>query len=175
MLETAVALILTPGASGLDVLLIRRAERVGDPWSGQMGLPGGRRERLDDHLLDTALRETQEETGVLLNSDVLLGALDDMNPATPTLPKIRIRPFVFGVDARPLASSSPEVAATHWIALDSLAKSESRTTVAINGQMIEVPCFRGDALPNGVVVWGLTYRILRALMAYLNEAPRSTS
>ena len=38
----AVAVVLTPDPD--SVLLIRRAERTGDPWSGHMALPGGRRE-----------------------------------------------------------------------------------------------------------------------------------
>ena len=52
--EAAVALILAPGAGDeLELLLIERAKRSGDPWSGQMALPGGRREESDDSLLDT--------------------------------------------------------------------------------------------------------------------------
>jgi hypothetical protein len=36
--RAAVALVVVPDPDAL--LLIRRAERPGDPWSGQMGLPG---------------------------------------------------------------------------------------------------------------------------------------
>lgn len=39
--EAAVALVLRPvAADAAEVLLIRRAERADDPWSGQIGLPG---------------------------------------------------------------------------------------------------------------------------------------
>jgi len=40
LMETAVALILTPGERGLEALFIRRAERADDPWSGHIALPG---------------------------------------------------------------------------------------------------------------------------------------
>ncbi|HXB54963.1 MAG TPA: CoA pyrophosphatase, partial [Vicinamibacteria bacterium] len=42
--RAAVALILREAARGLELLFIRRAEHDGDPWSGQVGFPGGRAE-----------------------------------------------------------------------------------------------------------------------------------
>ena len=40
------------------VLLMKRTERAGDPWSGHISLPGGRHDRTDADLLATAIRET---------------------------------------------------------------------------------------------------------------------
>ncbi len=162
--ETSVSVILSPGPRGLEVLLIHRAERVGDPWSGQMGLPGGRREQDDLDLLATAVRETREEIAVLLDPRSLLGSLDDLTPRTPTLPPVLIRPFVFGLERRPAAQTSAEVAATYWIALDALACAQDTAEVLIQGKPVSVPCFKIESLPEGRVVWGLTYRILCALL-----------
>ena len=39
--RAAVAIVLRQGDPGLEFLLIKRAEREGDPWSGQVALPGG--------------------------------------------------------------------------------------------------------------------------------------
>ena len=72
-IEASVALII--GSDPDTVLIIRRAERVGDPWSGHMGLPGGRRSQKDEHLLATAIRETEEEVGLTLTPGNLLGNL----------------------------------------------------------------------------------------------------
>ena len=64
----AVAVVLRPGTDSPEVLLIERTRVEGDPWSGQMALPGGRRDAADRSLLETAVRETREETGVALDA-----------------------------------------------------------------------------------------------------------
>src|SRR2546421_732987 len=77
----AVSLVLVEGPRGVDLLLIRRAERPDDPWSGQIALPGGRQDPDDVDLLATAARETREETGVELASAERLAVLDDLAPS----------------------------------------------------------------------------------------------
>ena len=42
-----------------------------------------------------------------------------------------------------------------------------RTTISLKGQRLEVPCFKIPGLPDGLVVWGLTYRILSGLLPLL--------
>jgi 8-oxo-dGTP pyrophosphatase MutT (NUDIX family) len=91
VLWASVAVVLTPEPDA--ILLIRRAERKGDPWSGHMALPGGRKSLSDEDLLATVIRETREEVGVTLRGDQLIGCLDDVAPRTPVLPPIAIRPF----------------------------------------------------------------------------------
>ncbi|MFI5347261.1 MAG: NUDIX hydrolase [Elusimicrobiota bacterium] len=167
IMETAVALILTPGARGLEALFIRRAERADDPWSGHIALPGGRREAADADRLATAVRETKEEVGFELPPSALLGALDDLAPSAPRLPPLVIRPFVFGFDARPEASLSEEVAEVMWLPLAELTACEGKTTVSIKGVPVEVPCFNRG----GVVVWGLTYRIVRGFFSIAEARP----
>jgi 8-oxo-dGTP pyrophosphatase MutT (NUDIX family) len=159
-MQTSVAVILTPGPRGHEALLIRRALRAGDPWSGHIGLPGGRRERFDADLLATAVRETEEEVGVALASESLLGALDDLSPSSPVRPPLMIRPFAFGLTARPAARLSDEVSETIWMPLADLAPSAAKTRVDVRGAALEVDAY----LPSGLVIWGLTYRILRGLL-----------
>src|SRR5204863_9089886 len=97
----AVSLVLVEGAEGAELLLIKRAERAGDPWSGQIALPGGRQDPGDADLLATAVRETREETGVDLATAERLGILDDLAPRTASLPPVIVRPFVFALPRRP--------------------------------------------------------------------------
>ena len=167
IMETSVAVLLSTGAHGLEVLLIRRAERAGDPWSGHIGLPGGRRDPGDADLLETSIRETREEIGVSLPPAVLLGTLDDLEPSSASLPKLMIRPFVFAVDPRPETGTSAEVVSSYWIPLESLHAARGLSKVTLHDKSLEVPCFLVPGLPEGLVVWGLTYRILNGLLPLL--------
>ena len=69
--EAAVSVCLAPDPHGAaTVLLIKRAEHPLDPWSGHIGLPGGRRETDDLDVLATARRETHEEVGLLDDNEL---------------------------------------------------------------------------------------------------------
>ena len=78
--HAAVAMILRDRVEGgAEALFIKRSERDDDPWSGQMALPGGRREP-DDHSLEhTARRETHEEVGLALDSSQRFARLHDID------------------------------------------------------------------------------------------------
>lgn len=154
LMESAVALILAPGPAGLEALFIRRAERADDPWSGHVALPGGRREAGDADRLVTARRETAEEVGVDLPLASLLGPLDDLHPSTPRLPPLVISPFVFGLDRRPETRLSEEVSAVLWVPLRDLIERKAAG---------EPDSYR----PGGLVIWGLTYRIMRGFLPLL--------
>jgi 8-oxo-dGTP pyrophosphatase MutT (NUDIX family) len=153
--QAAVAALLLAGASDLELLLIRRAEHSGDPWSGHMALPGGRRDPDDADLRATALREVREEVGIDLDEAEFLGELDDLRPVTAPA-RVVVRPFVFGLHARPTLALSPEVAYEVWAGLQGLATSAGTTHVVHRGALREMPCYRvGEH-----VVWGMTHRIL---------------
>jgi 8-oxo-dGTP pyrophosphatase MutT (NUDIX family) len=155
--------IVAPGPD--SILLIRRAERTGDPWSGHMALPGGRREPTDADLIDTAIRETAEEVGLRLPAAALLGALDDVVPRTPVLPPIAVRPFVFELGSRPELTLSPEVAAVHWTPLDHLLNplTHHPVQIQIRGETRDMPAYELD----DAIVWGMTERVLTGLLAHL--------
>src|SRR5438045_5900174 len=90
----AVSLVLVEGAEGAEILLIKRAERAGDPWSGQIAFPGGRRDLRDRDLVGTAMRETREETGVERAAAERLGVRDDVAPRYTTPPPLALPPCV---------------------------------------------------------------------------------
>lgn len=159
--QAAVALILVPAKEGrLDLLLIKRSERVDDPWSGQMALPGGRRERADPDLLGTASRETQEETGIALPRSALLGELDDLHPRTKVLPSIIVRPFVFGLSERPAITQGHEVALHLWAPLRRFRGSGTPSKVSVRGETLEVPSY----VVESHIVWGMTHRIVKSFI-----------
>ena len=158
--EAAVALVLRPlTAHDAELLFIRRAERADDPWSGQIGLPGGGFDAADASLEATAIRETREEVGLdLLAHGRVLGTLDEIRPRTPHLPSIIVRPFVTVYTGDPTIAANAEVAEARWIPLSALWHPEARaqTTVRARGFTFEV-----DAVRHGdFTIWGMTERIL---------------
>jgi 8-oxo-dGTP pyrophosphatase MutT (NUDIX family) len=159
-IHCGVALVLVPDPDA--ILIIRRATRVGDPWSGQMGLPGGRHDPRDSDLLATARRETLEEVGVCLEDTAVLGTLDDLAPLTPVPRLVLVRPFVFALPERPSLTLSDEVAEAMWTEVAELRRAETYRDIRLllRGEERVFPAYHLG--PHAV--WGLTERILTPLL-----------
>ena len=166
--RAAVALILREGASGLELLFIRRAVHPHDPWSGQMGFPGGRWERGDADLKATAIRETAEEIAVDLSTSAeYLGPLDELRAMARMRPMdLAITPFVFRLRAAVEPVAGDEVESVHWIPIDALLGPELRSTMEYThqGEALRFPCLRFQEL----VIWGLTYRMFSGFQTLLD-------
>lgn len=171
----AILLALRARADGEpELLMIKRAEAEGDPWSGHIACPGGRMEPEDHDLAVTAVRETLEETGVDVARDGrLLGHLDDIAPRTPALPPILIRPYVALVRAGVEIVPSREVAAAFWVPVSALREQTAWGIgrVQVGDALREVTVFQHGEY----VVWGLTERALRQFLAYIGEPPTGGS
>jgi 8-oxo-dGTP pyrophosphatase MutT (NUDIX family) len=164
-IPAAVSLICVRDPDAL--LLIRRAVRDGDPWSGQLGLPGGRKSPADADLLSTAIRETFEEVGIELPPSRLITALDDLAPTTAALPRITVRPFVFLLEDRPVLFPNLEVASTWWVTLEALVAPGvyGAYEIAARDLVMSRPGYR---LPEGVLC-GMTERILTPFLQVLQR------
>ncbi len=167
-MRAAVAAILKPGAEGAEVLLIQRAERAGDPWSGHMAFPGGRRDAADADLYATAVRETREEVGIDLDAHgTLLGRLADLEAvARARRTGLVIAPFVFALERDvPLTFDAEEVAEALWAPLAPLARGDGASTIRYDrdGLSLDLPCWHVQ----GRVVWGLTHRMMQTLFEAL--------
>lgn len=161
--EAAVLLVLRP-TDPLELLLIERAELEGDPWSGHMALPGGRRDPEDTDLLATALRETEEETGIVVPRADVLGRLDELGPAASRRRfNLIIAPFVATVPAGTGAEPSPdEVETALWVPLTRLASDDAvdEVLIQLEGEEIRLPALNYE----DYIIWGLTHRILTGFM-----------
>ncbi|MEO6708279.1 MAG: CoA pyrophosphatase [Planctomycetota bacterium] len=160
--QAALAVILAPnGETGLlDLLLIQRAERAGDPWSGHMALPGGQRDASDADLRATAVRETREETAIELEEARFLGQLDDVRPIRQSERNLVVRSFVYATARRPEIQLSSEVAQALWIPFGSLRGLAGEAEVVHRDLPLRVPAF----VLEHRVVWGMTQRILAGLL-----------
>ena len=161
--QAAVAVVIRPN---LDVLFIRRAVHEGDPWSGHMALPGGRRDPSDPSLDAVARRETREEVGVDLRTATRLGRLDDLASPGRT-PGMVVSPFVYTLDADPQVTIDPaEVAAHYWFNLQRLVDGEGRSTFRYihEGRPVDLPCVDLD----GQRIWGITLGIVDDLVGRLS-------
>lgn len=160
--EAAVALVLRPAPGGdVELLFIRRATREGDPWSGQIALPGGRYDTADESLETTAVRETQEETSIdIRGSGELLGAIDELRPLSPHLPRVIVRPYVATVGRDAAVVPSDEVAGYFWAPLGHILDPGSArdTEIIVRDFPVRWPAIHFDEH----VIWGMTERILRS-------------
>ena len=167
--KAAVAIVVVPAGEGSRLLLIRRAERLGDPWSGQMAFPGGHSEPQDADSLATAIRETMEEVGLRLSSGSHLGALPALQATARGLPTgTLITPHVFALqEAKSLSPNLKEVAATYWAPMGPMARGEWDAVKVLDheGQRLSLPAIAVE----GNLVWGLTHRMLREFFALLQK------
>jgi 8-oxo-dGTP pyrophosphatase MutT (NUDIX family) len=138
-------------SGGAAFLLCRRASRL-NTHSGQWALPGG---RLDpgETPVDAALRELDEEVGVSLNADAVVGVLDDY----PTRSGYVITPVVIWAGDHVVLKPSPdEVLAVYRIGLHALRDGEARfvTIPESDRPVVQVP-LGGDLIhaPTGAVLY----------------------
>ena len=169
MKRSAVALILQVRSGELHILMIKRAEREGDPWSGHMAFPGGRKDPGDANGFACALRETEEEVGLqLLPEDVCIGRLSEIN----AMSRLRglgmaVTPFVFRLNREVRFEPNHEVAEVVWVPLEFLIDAENRQEMewTFRGMKINLPCYFYE----GRRIWGLSLNMLDELMGLLES------
>lgn len=167
--RAAVLIVLRTDRDEPELLLIKRAAREGDPWSGQVALPGGRWQASDLSLEETAVRETHEETGLdLRQAGRLLGTLDDLRPRTALLPSIVVTPYVAHLAVPAPLRPNHEVADAFWVAWSVLTDPsvDRISEVKARGSTWRAPSF----VLGEHIVWGMTERILRQLIARTQQS-----
>jgi 8-oxo-dGTP pyrophosphatase MutT (NUDIX family) len=162
--RSAVAMILQVRDGELQILMIKRAERVGDPWSGHMAFPGGRMDKSDANGYAVAVRETAEEVGLSLGpEDECIGRLSELN-AKPQRGSfgMAVSPFVFRLDREVIFTPNYEVAEVVWVPLEFLTDEDNREEMIwkYKGAKIPVPCYMYE----GRCIWGLSLMMLDELL-----------
>ena len=148
----------------LHVVYIRRADHVAS-HQGQVAFPGGRVDPTDSTLLDTALREAQEEVAIDPLTVYVLGAFPEMSTLTSG---IIVAPFAGVIPATSALRPCPkEVAEIFEVPLGALRDPRYRGHHEWGGNRSKFPAI----LYGGQTIWGLTLRITDNLLAILNSVP----
>ena len=160
--RSAVTMILQVREGELHILMIKRAEREGDPWSGHLAFPGGRQERGDLDLRCTAERETREEVGLDLSQAEYLGRLDDL---LSTVLPVRVAAFAYALQQPVPLTLSAEVAQAFWTPVSALLDPARQRECRFPFHGLEdrrLPAI--DLLGSGrPLLWGITYHFAAQL------------
>ncbi|MFB0514725.1 MAG: CoA pyrophosphatase [Candidatus Bathyarchaeia archaeon] len=149
--DAAVALLLKTVNQDFKVLFVKRVENPTDPWSGQMALPGGKRDSKDKDLKQTVVRETSEETNInLLHRGRFLGVMETLR--STERPDMKILPFVILLEHEPSIKLNEELEGFVWISLEELVRHKGTVKFSFGESAAYVV--------RDFVIWGLTYRIL---------------
>lgn len=161
--HAAVALILREDAARQEILVIRRAEVPGDPWSGHLGFPGGHLEPSDASPERAAVRETVEELGIELDACARkIGALSEIRARSVMKPlPLTIFPFVYELVQPANLQQNAEVATACWVPLRYFLNRANRTTMPHPRDPSHIlPCYP----LGGRALWGMSLAMLDELL-----------
>ncbi|MDV6328756.1 CoA pyrophosphatase [Idiomarina sp. PL1-037] len=145
---------------GLSLILTRRSSKL-RKHAGQISFPGGRFDETDSDLLDTALRETEEEIGLPRSQVEVIGRLHDY----PVLSYFMIRPYVaFVSPQQPLVAEESEVAEIFEVPLADILDHGNHYVYRIRKFIYDRVYFIPWQHRN---IWGATAGILRELSEQL--------
>lgn len=172
--QGGVLALLYPIAERLHLLLIRRTAD-GGAHSGQIGFPGGKAEEQDRDIIATALREAQEEVGLLPCEVDVIGML---SPLYIPVSNFHVHPVLGFAQAQPgYILSAAEVAEVLEVPLEELLHPERITKVVVNSPtdnsfIKKVPAYK---LADETIIWGATAMMISELQMLLEEYKKSSS
>jgi 8-oxo-dGTP pyrophosphatase MutT (NUDIX family) len=160
--RAAVLIPILPHGNEFCFLLTQRTHKV-ETHKGQISFPGGIQEESDQDLLETALRETWEETGLDRHAIQVLGEFDEYLSITGLI----VTPFAAWVGGPLNLAPNPDevdeiLKAPFSIFQDSRVRVETRVR-----QGVERKIYFYDF--QGKDIWGLTAQIIRDFLRLLEE------
>ena len=159
----AVMVILTIIDEQIEILFTHRTNTV-STHKDQVSFPGGLKEKKDNRLWQTAIRETEEEIGLKINKKEILGIL----PTQKSISGFQIQPFVCFIEKLPdLKINYKEVKHTFTISLDWILNRKNwnyqvfKSSNRIARQVVVYQNYKNE------IVWGITGQILVSLAEIL--------
>lgn len=152
----AVLIGLFEGPRGEPRLWLLRRPSGLRTHSGQVALPGGKRDPTDPDLVTTALREAEEEIGLMRHQVEVLGVADDLVTSTGFV----VTPVVGWIRGAFEPQPNPsEVSRTFTAPFAMFRESGILEAIPFESLRRMVRAFRVE----GELVWGVTAAILTAL------------
>ena len=143
--------------------------------AGQISFPGGSMDPGDRSLLETALREAEEEIDLSPDLVEVIGELEEMY-IPPS--DFRVSPFVGLLPPEAeLVLHPDEVEEIFTVSLDELMSPETfrKTLLRRDGRDYEVPVFAVKGSNTRREIWGATAAMTAALLARLGWKPGGTT
>ena len=154
-----------PGADAAPALLMmRRAERAGDPWSGHVSFPGGRVNPGDADTRAAALRELHEETALVPDASfVPIGRLSDLLTREHGRHRpMVVTPYVYQVPRALAVAPGAEAARLWWEPLTTLVDPDRQRTLFWRVAGLPLPFSSIDV--SGARLWGLSLMMVNELV-----------
>ncbi len=161
----SVLLLLYPHKNQILLPLMQRPNYDG-VHSGQISFPGGKKEKDDEDLIATALRETREEIGVAEKDVRVLGSLTELFiPAS----NFSVLPVVGYLEHQPLFLADPyevvKIIETNILDLLNEATVKFKKIKLFNNLEITTPYYDVQ----GQVVWGATAMMLSEFLKIIQK------
>jgi 8-oxo-dGTP pyrophosphatase MutT (NUDIX family) len=163
--ESAVLILFYPNNNEIYVAFIKRQSYDG-VHSGQIAFPGGKHEESDSSLIQTALREAEEEIGIKQKKVKIHGQLSNIY-IPPS--NFNVLPVIGSINSRPEFKLDPlEVDDIIEITLSQLLNpknNQNKDILRPNQLRVNVPCY----YINGHIIWGATAMIISELIDVINS------
>ncbi len=146
-----------------NLLLTKRSQQL-KHHQGEVSFPGGAKESSDGSLLETCLRETEEEVGIKARDITIIGRLDEVDTDTGFL----ISPFL-GLIPHPYSFRLSKQEVEHLITVpiaQFIEAGNQYNFYYFNGQQI-VPQIAYHV--SNQVIWGATARIVAQLITLFRK------
>jgi 8-oxo-dGTP pyrophosphatase MutT (NUDIX family) len=161
--KAAVLALLYPNNRNETTLLLTQRAVYKGTHSAQISFPGGKIEKNDVNLEQTALRETFEEVGI---AQTIIKIIRELTEVYIPPSNFLATPFLGFVDEKPQFKLNHEVAATIEVLVSDLLNEKNITSINLSTSYmknIEVPCFKID----DHIIWGATGMMLSEIKELL--------
>lgn len=165
---SAVLILLFPKQDETHILFIKRVED-GRAHSGQIAFPGGKQDKTDADLKATALREAQEEVGLMSEQLAIAGALTTLYIPVSNF---NVYPFIaFANEQQSYNINHSEIAYTLEIPLRELMDSDKKIVTDVTSPVVQgvIKNVNAYKFSNDIIVWGATAMILSELETILSD------